>query len=107
MYLTEQCLLLIRCATSNVTLESKRSKTSSAAGKKSAAEKEKAKKGETKNKMKNSSGSGNKDTADKSFKFEQYFDFQCPIRSVKPHQVCVCVFACVCVRACVCFYACV
>ncbi|KAL8619606.1 hypothetical protein ACOMHN_019662 [Nucella lapillus] len=63
------------CATSYVSLQSKRSKTCSAKG-----EKEGAK------------GKGKKDICGKqaavnSFKFEQYFDFQCPVSNIKPHQI--------------------
>nr|KAG5685318.1 hypothetical protein BaRGS_003340 [Batillaria attramentaria] len=71
----------LRCATSNVQLESKKSKPKTAAVKKKTADKDADK---TQN---GGQGKMKKEPPDNSFKFEQYFDFLAPIRTVKPHQI--------------------
>ncbi|KAK7104249.1 S1 RNA-binding domain-containing protein 1-like [Littorina saxatilis] len=74
------------CATSHVVLESKRSKVSNAEAKKTTAKTaEKKKAAETKVETKNAGIK--REGKDNSAKFEQYFDFSCPIRHVKPHQI--------------------
>ena len=89
------------CATSQVVLESKKSKASSTNTKKAAD----AKGGRTK--KENTKDTGLKGPAkpqapDNSFKYEQYFNFQCPVRHIKPHQVTVCLWICVYMCMCVC-----
>ncbi|KAK7490172.1 hypothetical protein BaRGS_00018517 [Batillaria attramentaria] len=69
------------CATSNVQLESKKSKPKTAAVKKKTTDKDADK---TQN---GGQGKMKKEPPDNSFKFEQYFDFLAPIRTVKPHQI--------------------
>jgi hypothetical protein len=77
------------CDTSYVTLESKRSKSAGTSNNKGTKAKtgKAGKAGSAKQDQK--VGKLKKENADTSFKFEQYFDFTCSIKNLKPHQVCM------------------
>ncbi|XP_076464410.1 S1 RNA-binding domain-containing protein 1-like [Babylonia areolata] len=69
------------CTTSQVVLQSKQSKSCSTDTKNSSRTKVDASKDKVKKEAAGKKPSNN------SFKFEQYFDFQCCVRTIKPHQI--------------------